>query len=339
MGRLRQYIITNLSLLFFSVFLSLLSIASIIFMIKLAKYTAVIKLDVLDLWKLYTFVLPELLFYTLPVTFFVTAVLTLSRLSTDNEMIVLFALGIKPRYILRTLFRPAAILSIVLIFDFLVVIPHAKLLSKNFVKYKAAEAKFNLSASEFGHNFNNWLLYIGKDNKNGTYGDVILFTKDKKEEIIVGAKDAEVFTKDGVFSLRLQNGQGYSYDHDTLTQIDFETMNINNMLQENYTVYRSTVDFWLHPDNRKTNIKDFIVGILSSLFPLFTLFTVLSIGIVHVRHQKGHVYSALAASVLIFYGVMFGLLPYLQFYLIPLLVFGWLLVSIPIYKRTVSSRF
>jgi len=339
MDRLRRYIITNLSLLFFSVFLSLLAIASIIFMIKLAKYTAVIKLDVLDLWKLYTFVLPDLLFYTLPVTFFITAILALYRLSTDNEMIVLFALGIKPRQILKILFRPAAILSLLLMFDFLVVVPHAKLLSKNFVKFKAAEAKFNLSASEFGHNFDNWLLYIGKDNKNGTYSDVILFRKDKKEEIIVGAKDAEVFTQDGVFKLRLKNGQGYSYDDKTLTQIDFETMNINNMLRENYNTYRSTIDFWLHPDGRESKIKDFVVGILSSLFPLFSLFTILSIGIVHVRHQQGHVYSSMALAIMIFYGVMFGLRDPLHFYVIPLLLFGWLLISIPIYKKMISNHF
>lgn len=339
MDKLKRYIITQFSLLFFSVFLSLLSIASIIFMIKLAKYTAVIKLTVLDLWKLYTFVLPELLFYTLPITFFITAVLALFRLSTDNEMIVLFALGVRPRNILKILLKPAAILSVVLLFDFFVVVPHAKLLSKNFVKFKAAEAKFNLSASEFGHNFNNWLLYIGKDNKDGTYGDVILFRKDKKEEMIVGAKEAEVFTKEGVFSLRLQDGQGYNYNKETLTQIDFEAMNINNMLQESYLTYRSTIDYWMHPHKRDSKIKNFIVGVLSSLFPLFSLFTILSIGIVHVRHQKGHVYLSLAAAVLIFYGVMFGLQPYLQFYVIPLLLFGWLAVSIPIYKKTVSNRF
>jgi lipopolysaccharide export system permease protein len=339
MDKLRRYIITNVSLLFFSLFISLLTIASVIFMIKLAQYTAVIKLSVSDLWKLYTFVLPELLFYTLPITFFITAVLALFRLSTDNEMIVLFALGIKPGYILKTLFKPAAILSMVLLFDFLVVTPHTKLLSKNFLKYKAAEAKLNLSASEFGHNFNNWLLYIGKDNKNGTYSDVILFRKDKKEEIIIGAQDAEVLTQDGVFKLNLKHGRGYSYSKDVLTQINFETMNINNMLKEDYNIYRSTVDYWFHPNRRQSKIKNFIIGVLSSLFPLFSLFTVLSIGIVHVRHQKGHVYLSLAIAVLIFYGVMFGLQPSLQFYVIPLLVLGWLLISIPIYYKSVATRF
>jgi len=339
MDKLKSYIIKHISLLFFSIFLSLLSIASIIFMIKLAKYTAVIKLSVFDLWKLYTFVLPDLLFYTLPVTFFMAAILALFRLSNDNEMIVLFALGIRPRYILKTLFRPAAILSLLLLFDFIVVMPHAKILSKNFISYKAMEAKLNLSASEFGHNFNDWLLYIGRENKNGTYSNVVLFHKDKKEEIIIGAKDAEVLTEEGVFKLKLKNGQGYSYNNDILTRINFETMNINNMIQESFHTYRSTIDYWLHPHQRKVKTEQFILGILSSLFPLFSLFTILSIGIVHVRHQKGHVYLASAIAVLTFYGLMFGLLKPLQFYLIPLLVFGWLLVSIPIYYKTVATRF
>lgn len=230
MHKLRGYIMSNFSVSFFSIFLPLFAIASVIFMIKLAAYTAYIQLTFFEMFKLYSFVLPELFFYTLPLTFFIAAALALFRLSTDNEMVIVFSLGIKPAYLIKVLLVPAILLSSLLFFNFFFLFPHAKTLSINFMKHKKSEAKFNLSASEFGHNFGEWLLYIGKDNKDNTFGDVVLFHKDKKEEIIIGAKKATVDNSGGVLRLELETGKGYSYTKDTLTQMQFETLYINNLM-------------------------------------------------------------------------------------------------------------
>ena len=339
MDSLRRYIIANLSILFFSIFMALFAIASVIFLIKLATFTSVIKLTLPEMLKLYLFVTPELLFYTLPITFFVTATLALFKLSTDNEMVVLFALGIKPGFILKTLFKPALLLSALLIFDFFVLFPHAKILSKNFIQFKQNEAKFNLSASEFGHNFGDWLLYIGKDNQDSSYGDVFLFHKDEKEEILIGAEKAKVINEEGILKLELFNGQGYSYTADTLSQMNFETMHINNVIQQDLHDYRSTLAYWTHPDRRAYKIKQFTNSMLIALLPILSLFTVLSIGIVHIRHHKGHVYLWLFVTLALFFGALFGLQKILQLYTIPVIVFTWLAVSIPIYRKKVLARF
>ena len=123
MHKLKRYIIKNFSILFLSIFLPLFAIASVIFMIKLATYTAIIQLTFFEMVKLYLFVLPEILFYTLPITFFISATLTLFRLSNDNEMIVIFALGIEPDFIIKTLLKPAILLCVLLSFDFFVLFP------------------------------------------------------------------------------------------------------------------------------------------------------------------------------------------------------------------------
>jgi len=94
MGKLKSYILSNFSLLFFSIFMPLFSIASVVFIIKVATMTAVIQLSIIEMLKLYVFILPDLLFYTLPITFFVAATMSLHKLSSDNEMTVVFALGI-----------------------------------------------------------------------------------------------------------------------------------------------------------------------------------------------------------------------------------------------------
>ena len=289
--------------------------------------------------KLYFFILPEILFYTFPISFFIAATLTLFKLSNDNEIVVLFALGIHPKVILRTFFTPALFLTIILIFDFFVLFPHTKVLSKNFISYKTSEAKFNLSASEFGHKFGEWLLYIGKNNPDETYSDVILFNKKQKEEILIDAKKAEIINDAGVLRLKLTNGEGYSYSDEKFTQIDFETMYINDTMKTNLIRYETPIEYWTSEHRAKKKKRKFITNLLLSLFPILSLFMVASIGIVHVRHQKGKVYLYLFLSLLIYDALALGLQGPLSFYAIPALVLTWLIVTYTIYKKIIVARF
>jgi lipopolysaccharide export system permease protein len=317
----------------------LFAIASVIFMIKLATYTAVIQLSIWDMTKLYLFVLPEILFYTLPITFFIAATLSLFKLSTDNEMVVLFALGIKPRFIIKTLFKPAVLLSLVLAFDFLILFPHATTLSSNFVSYKKSEAKFNLSASEFGHSFGNWLLYIGEDNDNQSYSNVILFNKNKKEEIIISAKKAEIINDSGILRLKLINGEGYSYSKEKFSQIDFDIMYINDTMKTQLREYKTPLQYWLSDERKESKTQMMITDTLLSLFPIISLFLVASIGIVHVRHQKGKIYLYLFLTVLLFYGSTLGLQKILVYYTIPTVAITWMIASYLLYRKTIVARF
>jgi lipopolysaccharide export system permease protein len=280
MHNLKKYLIDSFSILFISIFLPLYAIASVVFLIKLAAYTAVIQLSILEMGKLYLFILPEILFYIFPLSFFVAATLTLFKLSNDNEVVVIFSLGIKPGYIISSLLKPALFLTIILVLNFLFVFPHAKVLYKNFLTYKTSQAKFNLSASEYGNRFGDWLLYIGKENKNKTYSDVVLYKIKKSEEILIASKKAEIVNESGVLRLKLSNGEGYNYSKEKFTQMNFETMYINDSIQTNLREYKSAYKYWLNPDKR----KKFITNTLLSVFPVIGLFLVLSIGIVHIRH-------------------------------------------------------
>lgn len=339
MNKLQKYIISNLSILFLSIFSALFAIASVIFLIKLSTFTAVIQLNMWEMTKLYLFVLPELFFYTLPMTFFIAATLSLFKLSNDNEVVVLFSLGIHPKFLLRTLLKPALFLSALLLFNFLVVYPHTKILSKNFISYKKSEAKFNLSASEFGHKFGKWLLYIGKSNNDGTYGDVFLFNKNNQEEILIGAKKAEVLNEDGLLRLRLSNGEGYSYSDESFSQINFKTMYINDTLKTKLRTYSNAYEYWTSNEKKKSKTRKLIINILISLFPVITLFLVAVIGIVHVRHQKAKIYLYLFLSIILFFTLTVGLQNILVFYTIPVVSLSWLFVTYIMYRKVVLSRF
>ncbi len=341
MNRLQKYILNHLSVLFLSIFIPLFSIASVIFLIKMAAYTALIQLDLLEMGKLYIFILPELFFYTLPFSFFIATALTLFRLSNDNEIIVMFSLGIHPNFIIKTLLKPAALLSILLLFDFFILYPHAKTLSKNFFLYKKSEARFNLSASEFGHSFGEWLLYIGKENDDGTYEDVFLFKKDKKgnEEVLISAKHAKIITKSNILRLELRDGEGYSYTKEKFSQVDFDTMYINDSLTTNLIQYETPLKYWQSDINKDKKKRMFIRNFLMSLLPLLTLLLAASIGIVHARHSKGRIYLYLFLSIIIYYESILLLQKPLSYYTIPTVILLWLVSTFIIYKKTIVDKF
>ncbi len=339
MDRLQKYILKNFTTLFLSTFLPLFAIASVIFLIKLAAYTAIIQLSIWEMTKLYLFVLPEILFYILPIAFFISATLSLFKLSNDNEVIVIFALGIKPKFLIKALFKNAFLLTLVLIFDFFILFPHSKILSTNFVSYKKSEAKFNLAASEFGNTFGDWLLYIGGKKKDGTYSKVFLFNKKGKEEILISAQKAEIINDSGILRLKLTDGEGYSYSTKKLSQINFKTMMINNTLKTHLHPYKKPLEYWFAKDRHNNKVKMFITDTLLSLFPIISLFIVVAIGVVQVRHQKSRVYLYLFISIALYYGLTVGLQNILHFYTIPVVSLTWLLVTYFIYRKTIVNKF
>lgn len=339
MKTIQNYIRESISILFLSIFLPLFSIASIVFLIKLATYTAVIQLSIFEMAKLFFFMLPELLFYTLPISFFVAITLALFKLSNDNEIIVLFALGIKPKLILQTLFKPALFLSIILLFNFFVLFPHAKVLSSNFLSYKKSEAKFNLSASEFGHKFGEWLLYIGKDNLNETYSDVVLFNKKQNEEVLIVAKNAQIINDSGILRLKLTSGEGYSYSDEKFTQINFETMFINDTMKTDLDEYETPMEYWLPETPSIKKRKVLISNILFSLFPILSIFLSATIGIVHARHQKGKIFLFMFMGIIIYYTLSVVLQLVIFSYALPVLIFGWLASTYILYKKIIVAKF
>ncbi len=334
----KNYLLFNLSTLFLSIFLPLFGVAAIVFLIKIATYTAIIELSFLDMSKLFLFTIPELLFYTIPISFFIALTLTLFKLSNDNEMVIFFSLGIKPSFIIKTLFTPSFMLTLLLIFDFFILFPHAKTLSHNFLSYKKSEAKFNLSASEFGHKFGDWLLYLAKENSDGSYSDAVLFNKDKNDEIFIESKRADVINDGGVLKLKLSDGSAYSYSLEKLTQTNFAQMFINDTMQTSLEEHSEPFEYWFDGTKSK-NKKIFSVNMLISIFAPLSIFLAMSIGVINSRHQKTKVYLYLFSSIIIYYVLAITLEKYLSYYTTIVMATIWLGATFAIYKNSVAKRF
>lgn len=340
MGKLRSYILSHLSILFFSIFLPLFAIASVIFLIKLATYTAIIQLSILEMAKLYLFVIPELLFYTLPISFVVAGALSLYKLSNDNEMVVVFSLGISPAYVARVLAIPALLLTLLLLIDFIVVTPYIKIISANFLEKKRAEAKFNLTASEFGHHFGDWMLFVNKSDPNSrVFQDVVLFNKAMKDEILIQSDKAELINEHGILKLKLENGESYSYNNQLLKMMLFKTAFINDKMSTDPMIYRDTIDYWTNNELRERKNQRFITNSLLSLFPFISIFLIIALGVVHARHQKRWIYLWLFLSVVGFYATSMITQKWLGFHTIWVIALLWVLFGYSFYKRLVGSRF
>jgi len=339
MDKLEKYIVNNLSSLFFSMLLPLFTIASMVFLIRLSIATSVIQVSAFEMFKLYLFILPDIIFYTMPLTFFIAAALAMNKLSTDNEMVVLFSLGISPNLIIKTLSKPALFLSFLMLTNYLVIAPYTKTLSDNFIEQKKTNAHLNLSASEFGNKFGQWLVFIEENNPDGSYKNMVLFKKTDNEEVIISAKRAEIVNEKNILTLKLFKGKGYTYSKEKFSEIIFKEMDLNNRLDSEYIQYKSAFSYWKSEKRHKRKNNMLVVHTLLSLFPLFSIFLVASIGIVHSRHQKNMTYLFVFLGILGYYGATLTLQKIIGFYTIPIVTIAWLSITFFIYKKKILSRF
>ncbi len=339
MDKLRNYLLSHFSQIYFSIFLPLYVIASVIMLVKIAAFTSIIQLNLFEMVKLYFFMLPDLLFYTLPVTFFISAVMTVAKLSFDYEMIVIFSLGVKPSNILAFFTKLAFSQTLILVILFFIISPHTKNLYKNFIKVKKTEAKFNIEASEYGHKFGDWLIFVGENNDEGKFSDLILFNQQAEEETLILAKNADVVSKTGVLKLQLDKGKGFNYTKESLSQMSYRKMYINDTTVADTDEYRDTFQYWLNPDKRQKMTRKFTINSLVAIFPLLTVFLIPTIGIINARHQKGYTYVYIFIAVLLYYGLTFTLAKPLGLYTIALMSFATLLSVTYLYYQKVVKRY
>ncbi len=357
MDKLKNYLLTNFSQIYFSIFLPLFVIASVIMLVKIAAYTAFIQLTLWEMVKLYLFLMPELMFYTLPVTFFISAVMTIAKLSNDYEMLVIFSLGIKPSSLILFFTKLAILQSLLLFVLFFVVTPHTKNLQRNFMNKKRSEAKFNIEASEYGHKFGDWMIFVGESKKDGSYGNIILFNQKDTEETLLVAEKADVVSQADTLKLELKKGKGFTYSEESLSQMKFRTMHINDSTNMDKEEYKSTFAYWFsdlklrdmyeegslkyryYQKDLTSKLRKLSNQFLIAFFPLTSVFLILSIGVINARHQKGFTYVYIFSTVILYYASTFTLSKILGLYTIAVVGAVFVSISYYIYHKKIVVRY
>jgi lipopolysaccharide export system permease protein len=337
--KLKEYIFTQLSLSFFPTFGILFLITSIIFILKIASLTSVITINFLELLEIYSYQLPNILFFTLPVSFFISIVLAISKLCLEYELIVITAFGLNPLRVVKIILPFALLVSSSLLIISLALIPKAKYLNSSLISQKKKEASFNIKASEFGQKFGDWMVYIESDNES-TYGDIKLFSKSADELRFILASSAKTSNRDGKLNLELQSGKSFILA-DKLNQINFKTMNIyDSLANSKEDSFISSYHFWMENiDKRNKYTKDFVFYILVALFPLISLLFVLSFGYFNPRYDKNRASTYAIATITIYYVLSYFLAKSIFLYAIPVVISTTLIFSYYLYAKKIKALY
>ena len=342
MSRVNKYLLFNFLGTFASLFSTLFLIMSIVFFIQIARITSYIEISFGELFKLYSFMLPRVLLFVVPIAFFVSLAMTLFRLSKENESIVIFTLGGSPNKIARFFLAFSALLSAVLLVVAIAMIPIAAQLNANFIDYKKTVAKLNLKPTQFGQKFSDWMVYVGsevEDSNGTTYKDIVMFNPFVKDsQRLITAKNAKITNVNQSIELSLNEGKMYDIKDEIYHQSNFKSMKIRTTQSEEISNVGSIKEYWMEAASSNKRKKDFSTYVLVALFPLASTLFAISLGIVTYRYEKGMVYVGT-------FGVLFGYFTLIMLFsskpalAIPLIFFVFLLAGVLLYKAKITRRY
>ncbi|QKF68382.1 lipooligosaccharide transport system, ABC transporter permease component LptF [Arcobacter venerupis] len=337
--KLKQYLFSQLAITFFPIFLGLFFITSVVFLVKIASLTSVITLDFLELFTLFSYVIPQIVFYTMPISFFLSLVITLAKLAGEYELTVITSFGLNPINILKIFAPITLLLTAMLLVISVGLIPKTKFLTKQFLEKKKKEANFNIKASEFGQKFGDWLIYINaKDEK--VYDDVKLFKTDKKNDQFIISQTAVLDNDKGSLSFKLNDGKAFIIDSKEFNQIDFKSMYINDSIADSKLgIFTDTYSYWKDNIKRNDNIDDLTFFILTSFFPFLSLFLVITFGYFNPRYEKNRAVFYSLISVVLYYVLIKSIGDKILLHAIYIIPVVWISGTYLLYSQTIKKEY
>ncbi|MDO5046068.1 LptF/LptG family permease [Campylobacter sp.] len=341
MGRVSRYLFTNFISTFASLFSTLFLIMSIVFFIQIARITAYIEITFFELFKLYLFMLPRVLLFTIPIAFFVALAMTLFRLSKENESIVIFTLGHSPNLISRFFMILSGFVSMFLLVVAIVLIPTAAELNENFIEYKKTVAKLNLKTTQFGQKFSNWMVYIQseKSDANGTtYEGVTLYSPQKDSQRVIIADNAKITNNSSNLELQLNKGKIYDIKDEVWHQADFKFMRMHTFSNEKISETLSFIEYWSDIKTNKKRAKDLATFTLIALFPLATTLFAISFGVVTYRYEKGFIYAGIFGVLFLYFALIMALSSK-AIIAVPAVFLLFFISSLLFYRKKITKRY
>ena len=332
MAKIKEFLLNSFTKSFMTLFLPFFIIISLTYLIKISNLSSKVNLNLYDFATLYLYVIPHIIFATVPLTFIGAVINSLSKLSEDNEAIAIFSLGYRP-YKLIKFFLPISILfSILLLILTLYIIPYADQKMDNFKNQKIYEATLKILPKKLSQSFGNHHIFIEK-NINGNFQNITLFSQDKGGYLQILLSKEGSINKDNTTSyLNLNNGTLYRYKDSIFQIVDFENMKIYNSKHFYTHKIKNPIEFW------KSNKKKFYYFFLISISPFAILLLLITLGIYNPRYQKNR------SSI---YILLVSLLVYIpailakesaNFYLVVATIILWFSISIFYFQIKLNKR-
>ena len=339
MVNIKGFISSNFTKAFLTIFLPFFLIISLIYLVRISSLTSQIQISLGELFQLYSYSIPDIIFYTLPLSFIAALANVLLKLSQSNELIALYALGLKSNHILKSLLILSILFSLLLGAISFFAMPLSKQLLKEFKSSKKSEAKLNIVAGKLGQKFGDYYIYV-KENKKETFQDVVIYNRtNKDEEQFFSSQEGKVNKVNGVTSLLLNDGYGYTYTKDKLQQAKYKSLEVYDTTKNKSFHFEDIVAHW---SKARTNIKMLhraLFFIFVSLIPFLALYFIASFTMINPRYQTGHSFLIITLTALGLYMTAsslekWGTFPLLILFSLTIFFFGkWL------FNRRVSKYF
>jgi len=339
MVSVRAYISSNFAKAFLTIFLPFFLIISLVFLVKISSLTSQIQITFRELLMLYSYSVPDIIFYTLPLSFIAALANVLIKLSTDNELIALYALGLKAKKVLHSLLLLGFLFSLLLLVISLFGMPLSKQFYASFKESKRSEAKLNIIEGKLGQKFGDYYIYVKDKKENDFYNMVIYNRTTKNEEQFFSAQKGNLNKKNGITSLLLHDGYGYTYTKDKLQQAKYKILEVYDKGKNRNYSFKSVFEFWERAKTDKGTLHRLLFYIFISLIPFISVYIIAAYTMINPRYQANHSYIVIFSVTLFFYGIASSLQKWGTFTLLAAAILCTSLLGIWLFQRRVTRFF
>ncbi|MFC1667317.1 LptF/LptG family permease [Candidatus Omnitrophota bacterium] len=195
-------------------------------LIKLADLVINKGVNILEVGKLFLFLIPFLLSYTIPMSSLSATLLVFGRLSSDNEITAIRAHGINIYKLSSPLIVIGIVLSLFLIILNDRVLPEAHFASRKIVKSIGVKnPSAYLESGTFIKNFKNYIIFINEIDKNKLKGIRIYQLQEGRPTRTIIAKKGEFIVLDAQNAVKLKLINGTSDETNPKNPMHFYKLN------------------------------------------------------------------------------------------------------------------
>jgi len=178
-------------------------------------------------------ILPKMLTKLIPFSFFVSAILTISKLEKENELIILWTSGLNKIHIVNLIFRISLIFMIIQLFMACFITPKTLNVSRNLLKNSTLQfIPSLLKEKKFNDAVEGLTIFVDEKNINKEYKNI--FIRDEGNILTsISQGSSTIFAKSGYLSedeksLVLRNGNIQKIEtNGSINIINFEKTEIN----------------------------------------------------------------------------------------------------------------
>ncbi|MCF6244788.1 MAG: LptF/LptG family permease [Sulfurovum sp.] len=339
MVNVKGYVSSNFTKSFLTIFLPFFLIISLVYLVKIASLTSKIQLSFSELLTLYSYSVPDIVFYTLPISFVAALSNVLLKLSQDNELIALYSLGLKASKVLKPLLILGFLFSMLLLSISFLAMPLSKQLYKEFKSTKQSEAKLNIVPGKLGQKFGDYYIYV-KEKKGDIFHNLVIYNRTKKdEEQFFSSQEGKLNKKNAVTSLLLNDGYGYTYTKEKLQQAQYKSLEVFDTSQNKAFTFENIVALWSKATTDIKMLRRVLFFIFVSLIPFLSVYLIASFSMINPRYQRNYSFVVIFFTTLILYGIASSLEKWGTFPLLIVVIVALFFLGKWLFKKRVSRYF